>query len=428
MMKPEIAHARVGPSCTAILRHLPSSTTRMPTPLPIDALILGGGIAGLWTLDELVRTGRSALLIEAGALGQGQTIWSQGILHGGLKYTLRGSLTESARAIRDMPALWRDCLDGKSEPDLSDVRIRAPHCWLWRTDSLRSRVGMIGARAGLRVAPENIAETDRPIALRHVPGTVARLDEQVISPASLLGAFLAAHADRILHAAHDRIAIERLTTGGITVTLTRPDGTDTLTLAPSRLILAAGNGNAALREQLALPTNAAQVRPLRMVMARGDDLPELNGHCVDGAHTRVTITTDRDAQGRTVWQIGGAVAERGVGMEPGDLIAHAREEVGAVLPGVDLAGVEWATYDAPRAEGRTATGARPEGTTVLEEDGVITAWPTKLVLAPHLAREIADRIPASPERKRGVAPDAVHDWPRPPVATPPWDAPGADWG
>ena len=64
-----------------------------PSPLPIDTLIFGAGVAGLWLLDELLRAGRDAWLIESRALGAGQTVASQGIIHGGLKYTLAGAMT-----------------------------------------------------------------------------------------------------------------------------------------------------------------------------------------------------------------------------------------------------------------------------------------------------------------------------------------------
>ena len=55
----------------------------MPDALPVDVVIFGGGAAGLWTLDELHRAGRSVVLLESGDLGAGQTIASQGIIHGG---------------------------------------------------------------------------------------------------------------------------------------------------------------------------------------------------------------------------------------------------------------------------------------------------------------------------------------------------------
>src|SRR5262245_44923203 len=149
--------------------------------MDMDVVIFGGGAAGLWLLDELVRRGQNVVLLEANALGTGQTVAAQGIIHGGLKYTLQGMLTKSATSIREMPAIWRECLDGRREPNLSGVRRRADNCFLWQTDSLRSRLGILGAQFGLRVTPQTVAAEERPELLRSCPGTVARLPEQVIS-------------------------------------------------------------------------------------------------------------------------------------------------------------------------------------------------------------------------------------------------------
>src|SRR5258708_22259578 len=121
--------------------------------MDLDVLIFGGGAAGLWLLDRLSRRGDRVLLMEARQLGRGQTIASQGIIHGGLKYTLHGLLTSAAREIRDMPGIWRQCLARARTPDLRHTRLRAPACHLWRSDSLRSRLGMLGAHVGLQVAP-----------------------------------------------------------------------------------------------------------------------------------------------------------------------------------------------------------------------------------------------------------------------------------
>src|SRR5690606_37563544 len=141
---------------------------------------------GLWTLDELSRHGYSALLIESAALGSGQTVASQGIIHGGLKYTLAGALTSSAQMIRQMPLIWRECLAGTRLPDLAAVQMRSEHCYLWRTESLMSQFGMVGARVGLRVKPNKLAKDQWPKVLSHCPGSVYKLDEQVIRPTSFI--------------------------------------------------------------------------------------------------------------------------------------------------------------------------------------------------------------------------------------------------
>src|SRR2546421_11461599 len=119
-----------------------------------DVLIIGGGIAGVWILDELRRSGIDAILLEKRALGDGQTVASQGIIHGGLKYMFDGHVTTSVKAIAEMPIIWRECLAGKREPNLSGTAIRSDCCYLWGTGSLKSRIFMAGSKMALRAVPE----------------------------------------------------------------------------------------------------------------------------------------------------------------------------------------------------------------------------------------------------------------------------------
>ena len=60
------------------------------TEVTVDVLIIGGGIAGLWTLACLQKAGYKAVLLESQSLGHGQTRYAQGIIHGGTKYALSG--------------------------------------------------------------------------------------------------------------------------------------------------------------------------------------------------------------------------------------------------------------------------------------------------------------------------------------------------
>jgi glycine/D-amino acid oxidase-like deaminating enzyme len=393
----------------------------------LDAVIFGGGAAGLWLLDRLSRQGCHVLLLEAGALGSGQTIASQGIIHGGLKYTLQGLLTPSAKSIRGMPAIWRDALLGRVTPNLTYTRIRSECCYLWQTDSLSSRAGMIGARIGLQVKPELLSAEERPDALQGVPGTVARLPEQVLCPRSFLSDLATQYRDRILQVAVDERLVFQLSSPGEidAIKLTDPvHGTQT-TLRPRQVVFLAGAGNAALRQRALLDSAVMQRRPLQMVLVRGA-LPRLNGHCVDGAKTRVTITSDTDAEGRMVWQVGGQIAEDGVKLTAADLVVRAHTELQAVLPGVDFSGCEWSTYVVDRAEGITSQGTRPETFQVLCAGNITTGWPTKLVLAPLLAEEIAGRISAAASSQVF---ETSHwaKWTRPPVATLPWDEADRPW-
>ncbi|HUQ73015.1 MAG TPA: FAD-dependent oxidoreductase, partial [Planctomycetaceae bacterium] len=306
-------------------------------------------------------------------------------------------------------------------------RLRSDCCYLWRTDSLASRAGMIGARIGLQVTPEYVEGADRPEVLTTVSGTVARLAEQVIQPGSYLADLATQYRDRILQIdAANGVAFDLRSPGEVAaVRLTDPTSGQTLKLLPRQVIFTAGAGNAALRGQVGLSSAVMQRRPLQMVLCRGR-LPELNGHCVDGLKTRVTITSDRDADGRTVWQIGGQLAEDGVTLTPQQLVDHAALELRAVLPMLDLSDTEWSTYRVDRAEGATDDGNRPETIQVLCAGNVTTGWPTKLALAPVLADEIAGRIQPAAGRVE-FDPAAIAEWPRPSVAPHPWDEHTRAW-
>ncbi|GAB4149231.1 MAG: FAD-dependent oxidoreductase [Planctomycetaceae bacterium] len=394
--------------------------------MDVDVVIFGGGVAGLWLLDELIRREFSAVLCEANTLGSGQTVASQGILHGGLKYTLQGRMTNSALGIRDMPAVWRDCLAGKRTPDLTGTRIRSPHCYLWRTESMTSRLGMIGAKFGLRVAPKSLNQNERPEVLSSCPGTVAVLEEPVIAPDSFIADFASQHRQHLLKIfMDDGLSFEVSEPGHIhTIKLNAPDSEQSLHLKSRHVVFTAGAGNEKLRERAGLKTPAMQRRPLHMVLLRGN-LPELNGHCVDGRKTRVTITSDVDSQSRRIWQIGGQVSERGVSMDAEQLIAHTRAELMNVIPGIDFTGAEWATYRVDRAEGITRNQRRPETICVRHEGNTITAWPTKLVLAPQLAMTVAEKISQGCSSTHPLSEQdlfRLNEWSKPGVALPPWEA------
>ncbi len=382
-------------------------------------IIIGGGIAGLWLCDALRRRGDAVVLLEAAALGAGQSIGSQGIIHGGVKYALAGALTESAANVGEMPGRWLASLHEGREPDLRAAALRTDHCHLWQTQGLSSGLGMLGARLALEVTPEVVPAASRPAVLQGCPGVVARLAEPVVDVAAVLGALARRNCGHLLRAEH--FAFERGDAGAVTAVRCSAGGSGSIALPVGMLVLTAGAGNAALRTQLGLDPEAMQRRPLHMVMVRGG-LPELNGHCVDGGATRATITTVRDAGGRVVWLVGGLIAEQGVGMTRDVLVVHARQELEAILPGLDLGQAEWATWRIDRAERAVPGGGRPDDVQFLVEGNVITAWPTKLALAPRLADRLLERIPVAP----GPMPVLPATWPRPEVAAPPWDT-EAEW-
>lgn len=349
-----------------------------------DALIIGGGVAGLFILDTLVESGVGALLVDAHPLGSGQTTSSQGILHAGVKYALAGAAGDDAVEASEAAALWSEMLRGGAGNDLRGVRVLTDHCWLWRSASWAGVAGMLGARLALRTAPVAVADHERPQWLRGVKGDVLKLGETVIDPRSLLQVLAERHSARILRG--DVQAIERLASGA-SVTM---GGTEEYRVSASSVILAAGSGNERL-SALADAPQPMQRRPLRQLMIRGS-LPMVFGHCIDGARTRVTITSDRLPDDSVVWHVGGQIAEDGVRMEASEFLRYGLAEVSSALPGVELGGCEVGEYLVDRAEPRTKDGRRPPRAFAHWNGAICTVWPIKLVLAPLLARAVSVQV------------------------------------
>ena len=383
----------------------------------VEVAIFGGGIAGLWLLARLRTAGYSALLLESRALGGVQTIASQGIIHGGAKYALSGNLTASARAIGEMPRVWRDCLAGDGVLDLSAVRVLSDHQYLWSTENIVSRMAGFFASHVMRSRMTPLPVADRPEPFRNPDfhGTLYRLEEPVLDVASLV-AELVRQQEGYCH----RLPAEgySLEPGAENDPILIRAGAG-VEIEARRLVLAAGAGNADLLQRLGRERPAMQLRPLHMVMVRGE-LPELYAHCLgSGTTPRITVTSYPLGGGRTAWYLGGQLAESGVARSEPEQLAAAQTELRELLPWIDYTELEWSSLRIDRAEPRTAGGRRPDSCFVDLQAGIITAWPTKLAFAPRLADEVIARL-----RQDGVSPGGGSEPPSglicPPMAELPW--------
>ncbi len=358
----------------------------------LDVVLFGGGIAGLWLLARLRRQGYTCRLFETGALGGGQTLAAQGILHGGVKYALDGIVNGVSRTVAAMPGRWQRCLEGRGELDLSDVRPLADHQYLWTSGQLASRIAGFFSSKALHGVLEALAPGRRPTPFDHpgFRGNLYRLNETVLDVPSLV-ASLARQGDSSLGRLEGDWRI-------------RPHG-DGVEVASSsgpwrarRAIFAAGAGNPELLSRIGLAQPQMQLRPLHMVAVEGD-LPPLFGHCLgSGPLPRFTLTSHPGEQGR-VWYLGGALAESGVQRSPREQIRFAAAELADALPWRHLDTRGWRTHRIDRAEAATAGGRRPDGIAVHAAGPVITVWPTKLVLAPALGDEVLELL-----QRQGVLP------------------------
>jgi len=120
--------------------------------------------------------------------------------------------------------------------------------------------------------------------------------------------------------------------------------------------------------------------------------------------------------------MGGQLAEEGVAKTDEALIGTARKELSELIPWLETKNAQWGVLDINRAEIKKPGSTRPDSFSIESNGSVITAWPTKLALAPALA----DALLAIIDGDR-LVPDSdlsLPAWPFAEYAWFPWDEDG----
>lgn len=390
-----------------------------------DVAIIGGGIAGLWLLNRLVNDGYNALLFEQTALGGEQTVASQGMIHGGIKYTLSGTLSGASEAIADMPAHWQACMEGKGNVNLTGATTLSDHFYMWSSASALSRMTTFLASKATRGRVTKVSRKDRPSVFQHdaFNGSLYKLVDMVLDVPSVVKALTNNCCERIFHIDWNKAQWHHLPDKTVTLDFTY-DG-HVHRLKAGQFVLTAGQGNESLLKELGIESPQMQRRPLQQVMVKHSYPHRFFGHCL-GAETtpRLTISSHPCDDGTQVWYLGGTLAEKGAALSPEEVIANAKKEFEELMPWVDLSEAQWATLPVDRAEPRQRNFARPDKAfaRVAEEcPNIIVTWPTKLTLSPNLADEVIALLHQHSQLpSQGDTPElAFLD--RPPLAPTPWD-------
>ncbi|MDY0009045.1 MAG: FAD-dependent oxidoreductase [Bdellovibrionales bacterium] len=349
-----------------------------------DIIVFGGGIAGLWLTNVLKRAGYNVILIEKDALGGTQTLASQGMIHGGQKYTLEGAVTDHAASIARMPERWEACLGGYGEVDLTLVNYLSDHQVMWPAGSLLADIAVFGAAKLVNAQTVKLKQPEIPEALKapgkKFKGAVYSMPEKVLDTRSLVAALAAPLAGRLFKG---------------TVTEILPDGqaaVDGVVMQAQMLVFTAGIGNEDAFKMLRIEKQLTQRRPLRQIMVR--PMPDaLHGHGIVGKpKPRLTVTSHPNGRDGYVWYIGGNVAEESAAMSEDAALQFAKSELEAVFPHIDWTNKQWATWQGDRAEPYDETGHLPPGPFAQQRGRVMVAWPTKLTFAPALADRLFDKL------------------------------------
>lgn len=373
-----------------------------------DIVIFGGGVAGLWLLNRLRSEGYCAILLENSQIGAGQTLASQGIIHGGLKYALGGALTGAADTIASMPQRWRDCLAGNDQVDLRGCKLLSDHYFMWSSGGIRSKLKTFLGSKSLRGRVESVGQDDYPEFFQQasIDGTLYQLPDFVIETESLLATLTKNNEDRIFAVTNNTVSFQRNTADEIS-TIEIETAQAQISIQSQRLVFAAGKGNQQLIESSGLEKVRTQLRPLNMVFLKQRNLPSVYVHCIGNSFSltpKLTVTSHQDTDGCTVWYLGGEIAESGVGKSRDQQLQEAQSLVKNLFPWIDIKDADWDCFVIDRAEPAVSSNYRPDDAYLVEEHGVLVAWPTKLTLTPSLGDKLISHL-----HEQAIEPQPVTD-------------------
>lgn len=337
-----------------------------------ECLIIGGGIAGLWLLSRLRDAGADAWLLEKDSLGSGQTLASQGIIHGGIKYSLSGTITGSTKAIAAMPERWREHMIGQQLPQLRGVQVLADSQYLLTHSGMKGRI--LRQLASNALSSDNRRVNLTPLRLT-IEMTGLRVEEDIIDTRSLMESLheRLEHFCRQYSVTADNIQRDR---HGWSVTIAGK------TIKPRLVIFAAGEGNGAL-----IGNSKVQLRPLHMVSVYHPELFPIYAHIVEGSNAQplLTISSHYDRQGKIVWYIGGDLAETGNKLYSGQQSMRVEQQLRRLWTHIDWGHAKWNCLKIQRAERRNFKLTRPNWPEIIQlSTNAMAVFPTKLTFAPLL--------------------------------------------
>ena len=351
--------------------------------LTIDAVIAGGGIAGVWLLNILLLKGYNAILLEKNDIGCQQTLASQGMVHGGLKYALSGLLSNESEAIADMPRRWKNCLTTKNgDVDLRNVSFLSDSYYMF-SENRTGKLASFFASKALRGRIEKLNEGTRPNCFKYFNGVVYKLNDFVLDTGSLLSE-LTKHLKNRLFKLDCSEKTVRHVEGGYEISLSD------FTIKSKVFINCAGVGTRKILQDLKITDFEIQNRPLKQIIVDAPNQTNMFAHCITNLSSlepRLTITTHASGS-KKVWYIGGQLASQGASLSDEAQIAYAKKELTDCVPWLSWKDANWRVLSIDRAEPLTVNRLKPDEAFAKRSENFIQCFPTKLTLAPDLGDKV----------------------------------------
>ena len=406
----------------------------MTTEYNADVVVVGGGIAGLWVLNQTRQLGYKAILVEKNTLGSGQTLACQGMIHGGQKY---GGDPLVRKAIADMPACWDACMKGEGKVDLRGARSLSANQYMWVDGWFPNFKAHFAAKRIQEHTDMLRRQEDWPLILRENKRVkaVLRLHEKVLDVRAVLEALKAPYAEYIYKADVSQLKLKGKAVAAVDLSA----GDTSVSLAAAKYVFCSGAGNQEIARMLGMGESVTQRRPLKQILIRNVNTA-LYGHCVGFnsrrfwrvyrglriqdawrealTTTRVTITAHPKNNGSYVWYLGGEVAECRSNQTDREALIVASKEMRKIFPQISWSDCDWAVYPIDRAEPYDEYGRLPSQETLKIQGNAALAWPVKMTFAPALAERVIQWL------KKDLQPgavDVVLPLPKAVVGAYPWE-------
>ncbi len=355
-------------------------------------IIVGGGISGLWLAAELRSRNIPCLILEKAALGEAQTLSSQGMIHGGTKYAIDGVFTRAASEISGMPDRWRMALQGRGPVNLRGVELESNSQLLWSVESVHENLIAFFASKLMKSRMERVdPKQEEAFASPEFKGHLYRLSEPVIKLNTLIARFIEILADCLFQAEVVSAIYELNQIVGV-----KTDRGDVF----GEVILTSGEGIEKILSNSGITTPKMQRRPLAMGVVKLETaIPKIFGHQIGiGAQPKLTIST-HDINKQQYLYLGGQVAEEGCNRDDQTQTKAFEQALAGALPWLSPKIAQLSIYRINRAEPYSDNGKRPDSAHVSSVNGIHVCWPTKLALAPALADQVIPRLKPSRSRE-----------------------------
>ena len=351
--------------------------------LQFDIIIIGGGIAGLWTLALARENNINAILLEKDTLGCGQTIHSQGIIHGGSKYALAGTFSKATNVISEMPSQWQDAINGHGQVKLEAVKVLSDKQYLIPTSGIDTKVlSFLGSKT-MRSHTSKTKNNDLAQSYRDagISQSAFQLNEMVLDIQSVLQSFYKQY-HRYIFKSEFSLDNVKNTDNGLSIDIGSQE------LSSQYVVLACGEGY----ENIANKHQKMQKRPLHMLMATGKNLPPIYAHFIGRSSKPLLTISSYQYEDETVWYLGGGIAEDGVNINKDEQIDRCKKLLSAYTPNIDLSELSFDSFAINRAEPQQSSLLRPDDAFVTHDKNLLIGWPTKLALAPRFAEKVLEEI------------------------------------